>query len=317
MEADAEKLRLENIARNGLDARIPGLRTRAIDVKGGYVLLIRVPRSFLLPHRVNYKGGNRFWARSSAGKYEPNVQELRTLFTEAPQLLQRVREFREARLAEIRMGHLPVTLTDGTVLVVHLVPLSAFDLVRELSLVNVEKKSMQFAPLGRSTPTNWEINFDGYLGLSNADPEKPHASYVQVFRSGAVEGVSSIEAPYETDRYIHAASIETFCVGSTVRWARALSECGVEPPYVVLASLLGTTGRIMASGGREVSASKVINSPELHFAEVMVNTLALDSPEQAKLLRKPLIEQVWNTIGLISPPTFTSDGDWKLASRNW
>jgi predicted HTH transcriptional regulator len=77
--ADGEKLRLESIARSGLQPRIFGLDFSAVPVNGGAVIIVRVPRSYNAPHRLIRQGtGNhRFYARSSAGKYEPNVDELR------------------------------------------------------------------------------------------------------------------------------------------------------------------------------------------------------------------------------------------------
>jgi nucleoside phosphorylase len=79
--ADVELLRLESIARAGLQPRIPGLRMRFVPLaNGGNALLIRVPSSRVGPHRVTLKGRNRFWARQGSGKYEPDVGELRLLF---------------------------------------------------------------------------------------------------------------------------------------------------------------------------------------------------------------------------------------------
>lgn len=86
-DADAERLRLEQMARDGLQPRIAKLHSTAIRLaSGGYVLVVRVPQSYNPPHRVIFKNSGRFWARSSAGKYEPNVEELRRIFVESPLL---------------------------------------------------------------------------------------------------------------------------------------------------------------------------------------------------------------------------------------
>lgn len=57
------------------------------------MLMVRVPRSFNPPHRIIRQGSNRFWA--AAGKYEPDVNELRVLFNAGPQLADRIRNFRD------------------------------------------------------------------------------------------------------------------------------------------------------------------------------------------------------------------------------
>ncbi len=68
---DSERLRLEEIIRNGIAPRIPGLAIRVVPLEtSGAALVIRVPRSFVLPHMVTFKGTSRFFSRNSAGKYQ-------------------------------------------------------------------------------------------------------------------------------------------------------------------------------------------------------------------------------------------------------
>lgn len=113
---DAEILRLENIARSGLQPRIFGLAIRGVPIAtGGFVLVVRIPRSYNQPHRIVRQGTgyHRFYARSSAGKYEPNVDELRLLFGRAPQLADGIRDFRIDRIAKITANDAPVPLLDA------------------------------------------------------------------------------------------------------------------------------------------------------------------------------------------------------------
>jgi hypothetical protein len=140
-DADAERLRFEQMARSGLEPRIVNFQTKAVPIaSGGAVLVVRVPRSFGAPHRVIFQGRNRFWARSSAGKYEPNVDELRAMFAFAPQLAERMRNFRLDRIARIAAGDTPVPLMDNCCLVLHVVPFSHFDLRQ--SEVDPENKTI-------------------------------------------------------------------------------------------------------------------------------------------------------------------------------
>src|SRR5262245_60726261 len=87
MPMDPEILRLEEVARGGLQPRIANIAFHTVPIRaGGNVLIIRVPRSYNPPHRIIRQGSYRFWARSAAGKYEPDVNELRMLFNAGPQL---------------------------------------------------------------------------------------------------------------------------------------------------------------------------------------------------------------------------------------
>lgn len=193
-DPDAERLRLENMARDGLQPRIANLQAKAVPFsQGGVVLVIRVPRSYNPPHRVIFKGKNRFLARSSAGKYEPDVDELRAIFTAAPQLADRIRGFRIDRTAKIVGGETPVALTGSCYLVIHVVPFSAFDLRAALNLQEVAQHPDYFPTFSPQSPRNWRVNFDGFLTLSNADQTaNQQRAYVQVFRSGSVEAVASL-----------------------------------------------------------------------------------------------------------------------------
>jgi predicted HTH transcriptional regulator len=53
IDSDAEILRLENIARTGLQPRIFGLVIRGVPIAGGgSILVVRIPRSYNQPHRI-------------------------------------------------------------------------------------------------------------------------------------------------------------------------------------------------------------------------------------------------------------------------
>jgi len=69
-DPDRERLRLENIIRDGIEPRLQGILVRGIRLASGtYAFVLRVPRSWSKPHVVNYKGHWRFYSRNSAGKY--------------------------------------------------------------------------------------------------------------------------------------------------------------------------------------------------------------------------------------------------------
>lgn len=146
-DVDGEINRLESRARAGLQPRI-SLESRAVPVQGGHILVLRVARSYNPPHRIIRENSNRFWARSTAGKYEPNVDQLRELFTLAPRIADQTREFRTNRLIRIASGDAPVTLMHKDVLVLHVVPFSAFDRDAPLPMAELERDYTSFHPIG-------------------------------------------------------------------------------------------------------------------------------------------------------------------------
>ena len=95
IDPDRELQRLESLARDGIEPRIVGIRMKAIQTStGGYIFVIRIPKSWNPPHRVSAKGHNKYYKRTSAGAYEVSVDELRVLFTSAATIQDRVRAFR-------------------------------------------------------------------------------------------------------------------------------------------------------------------------------------------------------------------------------
>jgi predicted HTH transcriptional regulator len=73
-DAEQERLRLENLAQACLEPRVVGLKMKTVSVADNkFVIVLRIPKSFNPPHRVNYKGTKRIYGRNSAGAYEYSV----------------------------------------------------------------------------------------------------------------------------------------------------------------------------------------------------------------------------------------------------
>jgi hypothetical protein len=210
---------------------------------GGNVLIVRVPRSYNPPHRIIRQSSNRFWARSAAGKYEPDVNELRVLFNASPLLAERIRDFRLNRIARIAAGEAPVQLLDRGTLVLHVVPLSAFDVTATiLPLFEIERNFNKFAPIGSVMASGARINLEGVLKTSNADRKATEQrGYVQLYRNGIVETVDSTVTAKSSGTPI-ISGLDDVLIQEIMRSLDDLATVGVEPPYALLVSLLGVMG---------------------------------------------------------------------------
>jgi hypothetical protein len=323
IDTDAEILRLESSARTGLQPQIFGFSVRAVPITGGgHVLVLRIPQSYNQPHRVVRKGSNRFWARSSAGKYEPNVDELRGLFTRAPQLADRIRDFRFDRIAKIVGGDTPVPLMGSHPLILHVAPLSAFDGSQSFRLdINQTPQQLftAFSPIGGQAG-DFRINVDGCLVLSNRGADgRSHRAYVQTYRNGIVEAVDSTFAMGEgTARNPHRlTSIRT--EGTIVReshaYLRSLFARDAAPPYILLVSLIGVKGipYSFAMGPSTLFEDEagVLDRDQFHFAEQIIEDVPLDPYEYAIRLR-PLLDQIANAAGRPRTPSFSQDGRFQI-----
>ena len=69
--------------RNGIEPHIPSssINIREIQLANvNYILIIRINKSWISPHRVSFKSWDRFYSRSTKEKYPLDVQELRSEF---------------------------------------------------------------------------------------------------------------------------------------------------------------------------------------------------------------------------------------------
>ena len=318
-DSDAERLRFESMARSGLEPRIARLQIRAVPLSGGgCALVVRVPRSYNPPHRVIFKNKNRFWARSSVGKYEPNVDQLRDLFTLAPQVAKRIQDFRLDRIAKIAADEAPVRLMGNGVLVLHVAPFSAFTVHKPLRLLDVEQQRNYFPPIGTDHPSNWWINFDGLLTLSNRDERAPQQrAYIQVFRLGVIEAVASSFARGERRDLIILLAVEHAVIKYSQLYMLALHEFGVDPPFAVLASLLGVSGYTAHAnfeGPQWGETGAVLDRDQLHCTEVVVEAIPNDY-QQCAIMVRPILDQFANAAGLPSSPFFGADGTYHSQAR--
>ena len=79
-KSDPAILGMESAIRDGIAPRIAGIHSVSIKLAGARaVIVMRIPKSFAAPHMVKFKGTSRFYARTSNGKYQLDVGEIRSL----------------------------------------------------------------------------------------------------------------------------------------------------------------------------------------------------------------------------------------------
>ncbi len=291
-DADKELRELQDIADHNIEPRIIGFRVRPVQVNGGHVVIVRVPKSYFPPHAFIYNDNRHFYARAEGKNYQLAVEQLRNLFLAAPHIAERIRAFRMERIARIAANETPVPLLSDSPgrAVLHIVPYSAFggfdpDLIEKL-----HNKRSYFVPFARPSIADSRINFDGLLTLSNGNEDAAeHASYCQVFRNGAVEAVGNVPAKGSIPgRDFFKGRI----LDSVSRLAQALERCDVRPPYVVMFSLLGMRGTTPV-------LKHTVAQDQYHFTEALLDTVPTSTEEASTPLR-PLLDHVASLSGAIS-----------------
>ena len=222
INVDAEKLRLEAIIRDGIEPRLPGVQIHALNgFPTGSVLIIRIRQSWNPPHMVKGTGAGsyRFYSRNSAGKYPLDSTEIRAAFALSEALPERIRHFRDERLAKIIADETPVPLKANPKLVLQMVPLAAFRSTAEtLDMGAVSRLGMQglLRPIDNS-PSSRRFNLDGYVSIIQYT-EGPCDGYLQVFRNGCIEAVDTRMIRRRDERLIPSLLLEQAVIEAAAQY---------------------------------------------------------------------------------------------------
>jgi hypothetical protein len=297
-DCDAEKRRLEQIALTGLEPRISNLRIHAVPLAaGGHVLVVRAPRSFNPPHRVIARNSNRFWARAGTTKYEPNVEQLRHLFNDAPHLLERIRAFQTDRLVKIAAGDTPIPLRQVGKVVLHVMPLPAFADGRMLDIVSVLANGTHLPlPLDEvGFAYRGAVNLDGYLNYT-AGHEGARLAYAQFFRNGAIEGVGELRSDDGVKSRFIGADFTNLVVSRVRQYLDVLKAYDMGLPIYIFLSLCGADRVVYrhapeAMGWIETQpmGRAIVPLPEIHLDSFVVDVPAV---------LRPVFNVLWNAVGL-------------------
>ena len=240
---DQEILRLESIIRDGIEPRIiPQVATKFIPLSNSKnILIIRIKRSLLSPHRVKYAGTNRFYARGTNGKYELDVEELRNAFISRDTISDNIRKFREDRIANLFVNETPTPFCDGAKIVLHSIPLISFTPSTVYDIDSITQKWDYIKPINGSSLTS-RYNLEGFLVHSVTQSGRSY-SYTQIYRNGIIEAVDSLELDNK-DKIIPSQSYESTLIKSVSQYLSALKYLGVQLPVAIFLTLLGVKGSI-------------------------------------------------------------------------
>jgi Putative DNA-binding domain len=306
-DADLEIRRLDSIIGDGLEPRI----RHAILVvqRSGKLpfLIVRIERSWIGPHRVIFKGHDKFYARSSAGKYPMDVSELRAAFTLATSVTERVRRFRAERIARLQTNDTPVLFVQAkSKTILHCIPLESFAAPVQYPVLRYSDQAARIPPMITTSGWSRRINLDGLVTYSGF-PEGS-ISYTQLFRNGTIEAVEGhwLNVEHEGKRTIPYAAVEEGVLKYLEKAFEIQKELGVNPPIVVALTLSGTKGLEMARDVFSFAQGYPITDDDLVLPESVVDSFE----EKPGKILKPLFDLIWNACGYARTRTLDDEGNW-------
>jgi len=305
---DKLKLRFENLLRTGVDPPVRGVDFIAVDLENlRKVIVVHVPKSVARPHAVKIKKHFRFYSRNSGGVHMLEVDDLRRAFLASETLATRIRSFRGDRLAQIATGEGHMQMESGAKIVIHLIPVSAFELGRKYDLSHV---SVSDLPTINGYGGECRHNYDGFVSFSDDEKTGNVKSYTQLFHNGIIEAVEvELLSPHDDIKGIPSVVFECRIVKAFEKYIAVLGKLGVDFPVWVSLSLLGVKGYCMFVRPR-LQRFRIyqIDRDELIIPEVQVEQVKVSGEE----ILKPVFDSIWNACGYERSFNYDENGKWTL-----
>jgi hypothetical protein len=197
-------------------------------------------------------------------------------------------------------------MAGSALMVLHLVPFRMLEASPPYDLNTVASQWSNVPPL-RAFGFSSRYNLDGFVTHSSDDPTSTQ-SYLQVFRSGAIEAVDArmLGSAREQGEIIPTHPVGYEIADKVPRYLAAQRAMGVDPPVVILLTLLGVKGFAIPTNdpfdrGNKRFDRDVIQAPEVILEEWDVDLLSA---------LRPALDTVWNAAGLARCDLYGADGSW-------
>lgn len=303
--SDGAKRRLQQILETNVEPRIGGIQYHSVLITDSkHVVVLRIPQSFIGPHRVGQVSAHRFAYRDNTKTSDMTYDQLRNAFGMRESLLQRVKGFRSERLLKIARGKAPVHLGAKPKIVVHIVPIQGLVGTASLDVVDLHNKHDVF----RLRDYSWHRrpNIDGLVRFPY-EADGPIDQYLQIFRNGAMEVVRADQ--YESDKNPPAMPVSW--VGHLLRdsvkaYVEAAPTVGISGPAVVSLSLIDGGQTVLSpndrSFARQLLGEELLEIPESWVDDV--TAIDLDSTSQ------PILDMFCQAYGERQCELYDDNGRW-------
>ena len=322
-DPDAEERRLAQMLQTGIEPVVPGVRFHWIESdEHGRFMVLDVPRSWAGPHMVRLKKGYRMYSRVGLQNMPLDATGMRQAFSAAEDLPQRIRRWRRERLDDLLPLRKRQCRRDLPHLVLHIVPLDAFQNEYRLSAAEIRQVHLcvsgkrAFEGFFRNMGGSCRINLDGLYCCAEARGKPFAPAWTQVFRNGMVEMLGMLDplVTSHTDLYGEqhpriSREYEPFVLGALAGALQGLSQLGVDGAASVMLTLTHVRGMSMYGEAQDGLDRHPIDRHHLDLPDILVEGTGTD----LYTAMRPAFDAVWNACGLPRSLNYGEHGNWSGA----
>ena len=308
-DADTMALTLQNIVLDRIEPQIHGVRIHPVPTAAGqYLLVVRVPRSFVGIHRV--KANKEFYVRESRSNRALDVPGIVSRVSDLLGRKDRVSAFFERRYADILAGQYPIELAAGPRLVLHAVPSRSFLDGEEVDLERIQPHAVPSLLQGASMSSDRRV-FEGRIFSASASGTEPAAISTLLMHSGVVEATGPLLMPWGAtdDGFIALDLLEMSVlhfVGAFVSTGLVGATCGF--PFLLRLCILGANGRPANSGAQMVEVFHRGNPVRQVSSALVLPEVLIEGPSQDIVHSlQPTFLRAWHAWGYSKSPYYVQD----------
>ena len=317
-DADKVELQLRQIFDSNIEPPVPGLQFCPVEVgREQFALVLRIPRSWARPHALLGEFP-QFLVRNGNRRRAFTLRELREVFGLSASIAARMKQFRAERIASLATDNTPAPLTKRTLFILHVMPQSAFDTPQSIDVSFLMKNNTLIWPM-HDTGFSKKLNFDGVLSYFPGDhlrlQTKAVRSYVQVFRDGCVEAVTTeifhdddVEQKPKVIFHTYEAVVEK----ALHNHLSLLRELEIDPPIFVSLAFIG--GKDYSLLLRDQFGQEKSSSPIGRDVLIIPETPIYEYSATYYDVLKESFDRMWQTCGQLGSINY-KDGKWSSALR--
>ncbi|BCA37285.1 hypothetical protein BwiPL1_56670 (plasmid) [Bacillus wiedmannii] len=210
------------------------------------------------------------------------------------------------RLNEIERGNALPKISDGSKLIVHLIPIEAVTTSKRYNINDLAQRN-NLAPF-LAPGWNHSINKHGFYTYAGPyfEGEKNPYGYVQFFKNGIIESADTEFLNKRYEKYIPGVALERDILSLiNTKYKMALNKLGVKLPFAISITLIDVEDYFISMNPK-YSRGK-IGDRILKLPSVVVNSWNEDI---GKALR-PSFDYLWNNCGVAESPNYDTEGNWQ------